>query len=412
MSARPVAWVVAAVLGLTAAWTCVRRPSASGTRGEPPAAARRAKPVETSPTLVAGAPTGGASPAVRDPVDDPAAARPTDGAPRQPGTPSGADAPATPAVEEPAAPRVSVTDVVGWDRARVDAELPTLWQAFSAIERGKLMTALHGAMHAGLLIALDLGMRDEDAAIRRSAEVLLSGVACDDFRGDPDRYEQWRAGIQASTLDGVVAASARLGLERLTRLASRPSQPDPESVAESRLEFGRLEWGLAKAMEHPATRREVLATGVLERLEEWITRGNEVKAETAMYFVGVLDPGEEWVKRVVVPLIQEPGDGDRRLAAIRASNVPWALQYVAPCLRDTNSLVVREAAQSLGWSGNPAAAVELIAALRFHESQGRGRAVGRLIHQGLEALSDVPRESYRDSNWWFEWWERNRTRFE
>jgi RNA polymerase sigma-70 factor (ECF subfamily) len=250
---------------------------------------------------------------------------------------------------------------------------------------------------ANILDVLDLGMSDPSAPVQSAAILFLREYAGRDFGTDWNAYAPWRAANAGRTPHAVLQSAVR-------EIAERMRAATPE-------EMTRLV-SAAADVNRAASGEDLLRGGLPEAIEPWITR---VPAKSLYPILGVLSksrPGEEYLRRTVVPLLTDQ-DVEKRDAAfwffmLENGRDAWAFDVLSPFLRDPDPRAVVGAIKALGGIGDPRAIEPLLDLLRAHPAPDAGVEAGA----ALSKITGVRFDRAQDSAWWDAWWAKNRERFQ
>ncbi len=293
---------------------------------------------------------------------------------------------------------------------RLVGRLREIWRGLGPDDRERLLTALHAAGHPGVLEAFDLAVKDEDARVRNVALALASSLSFEDFTSDREAYATWRVLNRGRSLEEAARAGAAQCVEKIRWLASPASEPaDPQAFADRAMEEMRLQVAISLAVRYPRTRQALMDTGLLSLAELWFVSGGERELAAAGQVVGYLDPGADWIQRVVVPVLRsEPNRRRAAIFALGGTRGAWAFDLILPYLSDPDEPTLLAAAGALALISGPRAVGEIINALQ--------RPLPPHVHtelcQKLTWMTGVSRDEGRDRAWWLKWWESNRARFE
>jgi RNA polymerase sigma factor (sigma-70 family) len=284
------------------------------------------------------------------------------------------------------------------------------WKKIDNVEaRQQLLKAWDFADHPRLVDGLDLGMRDPSPDVERWALSYLDDLALQDFSENFQAYKDWYQANREKPLSAVVAVPPR-------RFAVEAAQAE-KGVAAKQVRL--LQHTLA--LEKPEAREALLAAGFLRTLERWSSRaeagsrGEDVElAVDALAVFGALRPGEEELRRVVVPLLGKEKPDNVRNAAIRAlggKENAWAIDLVLDELKqslDGDGKTVDAAACTLANFDNPRIIPPLIAAIDAHDTRDTRYSLG---YFALGRLTGVQYDESHDGPWWGRWWENNKERY-
>lgn len=268
--------------------------------------------------------------------------------------------------------------------------------------------------HPHLLTVLDLGMRDRSAEVQKFALSYLKGIAFQDFAEDFKAYEKWYAAAATKPLDEVRAASLTTAIQQL-RTAKRADRA-------KRYEFLTFEG--AAFREQRKLRQVAMDQGLVELLERDILeaarsydRGSRELAY-ALDILGALEPGEQVLRKIVVPLLKPPFPPEVRATAARSlagkSNA-WAIDLLQEIM--VSGLKERDhglgsttvsAAMALAEIGDPRVIPTMIAVIAADNTYDTVYGVG---YFGLGKLTNVTYDETHNGDWWRNWWVKNRERF-
>lgn len=294
-----------------------------------------------------------------------------------------------------------------------DEGLAVLRSAWAGIEdvatRQQILKAfaLADPPHARLADVLDLGARDREPKVRSWAWRYLGEVALRDFGADLAGYDAWRARFEGQPLDLVRRGSARELVERLGELSG------PALAAELRyLSRLRSEGGELAASFDGVTRGLALAL-----VARWLAGPHEVETRRdALAFAAKIDPGEEFLRREVLPRISsEPEIASAACRALGETRASWAvdamLELAATRVGQNSDgradALLFAAGDALGAIGDPRAIPGVIALIDADETYATRYGLG---YFGLSKLTGVDYDEAHDGAFWRRWWEENRAR--
>lgn len=270
--------------------------------------------------------------------------------------------------------------------------------------------------HPRLLNGLDLGMRDPSPEVRGWATNYLSGLAFRDFSGDLKAYREWYRANRGRPVPEVVAESVR-------RFAAEAAR----SVKSEALERARrLDRSPNIFRDVPGARQAAIDAGLLRTLRRWAWSADAGSppidrrlASLALDAFGRLEPPEEELRRVVLPLLDRQKPPEVRAAAIEAlggKRNAWAMGVLSEALASAleepdhgrRTLLLRRAASTIASLEDPRAIPILIAVLEADRTPDLTYDIG---YFGLNPLTGVRFDLGHDGDWWRRWWEQNKARY-
>jgi RNA polymerase sigma factor (sigma-70 family) len=293
---------------------------------------------------------------------------------------------------------------VGKDLTKLDARivldvLRENWKTIQDVsDRQQLLKAFQQTPpHPDVLEVLDLGMTDSSPAVQNWAMLYLRNYAGRAFGDDWHSYAAWRERTSGKDPQIVVAATLR-------ELVDRVHAATPDEM--------RSLGPLLDAAARTARREDLEATQAAETLAPWIARTPAKDLPPLLDVVAAARPGEDYLRRTVVPLLTDP-DVEKRDAVFwfftfDNGRDPWAVDVLTPMLCDTDPRTAAGAARALGGIGDARAIEPLIEALRGGASRELVDAAG----QALSKITGVSYDSAHDAAWWDAWWTMNRARFQ
>ena len=268
-----------------------------------------------------------------------------------------------------------------------------------------------GDGHPRALEVIDLAARDPDLAVQGWAFGYLKDYAFRDFSGDYDGYLAWSARHAGRPLAQVLEESARELAARLATLSGDELARELRLLED--LDLGK---GPPAGVDLAGALRDA---GLLDSIRSWISATDGDARTTAVRWLESLDPGEAWLRREVLPLLDAGGDAaaarDPGLvsAACSALGRPgnaWAIDPLVESLRWTaagDDGAVFAHASALAEIGDPRAIPALIALLASDDTYTTVYGVG---YFGLQPLTGVAYDESHDGAWWRAWWAANRQR--
>jgi hypothetical protein len=266
--------------------------------------------------------------------------------------------------------------------------------------------------HPRLLEGLDLGMRDPSPAVQSWAIIYLRDVALRDFSEDIQEYKDWYETNRGKPVAQVIAESAR----RISVEAARWDRGEASR---------RARWLADVLGRVPEARQAALRAGLLPALERWATgvgagaRPEEIRlAVEALGVIGQLRPGEEELRRLVVPLLASGRPTEVRVAAIgtlEGKENAWAVDLLLDELRGSLGGNGSEARTKVWATAGVLASIDdprviptMIAVIDADNTYDTIYGIG---YFGLGRLTGVSYDESHDGPWWRAWWEKNRGRY-
>ncbi len=253
-----------------------------------------------------------------------------------------------------------------------------------------------------LLDVLDLGANDTNSGVQYQAYDLLQNFAYKNFINDPAAYREWRAGVKDKPLAEVVES----GCTAFARQFVKADEVERTALMNvlMRLEFGDTN-ALAKLR-----RKAALDGGVLTVLEKSLLPPVPANA-TVIYIVRNLQPDEEFIKRVVLPLTGKNSPNYVRYAAasiLGSVKSAWASDLLFKMLmEDYPSSESWIFMQALSTATDPHLIPKLIALLEADDTQ----ETAQMVSFALRRLTGNKIDRNHDGGWWHIWWDRNKTDF-
>jgi predicted esterase/HEAT repeat protein len=265
-----------------------------------------------------------------------------------------------------------------------------------------------------LLDVLDLGMRDRSPEVQRWALVYLRQVAFQDFAEDFQAYQAWYQANRRKPVTKVIAESIHRFAAEAAAAQGKEALKRAQLLSETRVVFRDV----------PAARRAAADSGLLKVLGRWAAAGaaagarpDDIKlAEQALGVIARLNPGQAYLRRVVVPLLARDKSLSVRTAAISSlgsKDNAWAVDLLLDVLKGSLAenkqnfdQVVVATASALGDMDDPRAIPTLIALIEADNTK-----VYWVGHFGLGRLTGVRYDEGHNGAWWRQWWARNKARY-
>ena len=273
---------------------------------------------------------------------------------------------------------------------------------------------LHVRDHPRLLDALDLGMRDPSPAVQTWAVGYVAGLAFRDFSEDRAAYREWYRAHRGRPVAEVVVGSVRRFAAESARSVKSEALKRASLLDRSRNVFRDV----------PGARQAAIDAGLLRTLRRWAwsaDAGSPPKdrrlAFAALAAFAQLQPPEEELRRVVLPLLDRQKPPEVRAAALSALEgrrnawaMPPVLEVLAATLQEPHQQILlrRAAASTIASFEDPRAIPILIAVIEADGTREANYDVGYL---GLGRLTRVPFDQAHDGAWWRRWWEQNKARY-
>ncbi|MGQ0628358.1 MAG: prolyl oligopeptidase family serine peptidase [Phycisphaerales bacterium] len=261
-------------------------------------------------------------------------------------------------------------------------------------------------IHPRVVDVLDLGARDQSAAVQASSLRWLKKIALVDFAEDFEAYYPWFEGQYGKDANEALAKSIQAWVKRASETKGEGVRPLADFIEEN----GEL------LRDTGTGRRASEKAGWLEVLEGWLD-GGEAEMQTAMRLVGGMRMRRPELEKVVLPRIQSGKTGAVRtwaIAMLGDAKAIWAVDALHGLLTEsfTNEaelrLVLPPMCRTLAGIGDARSIPILIAAM---EAEGTSASVQTVNTSGLAPLTGVRIKAGQDAAWWRDWWEKNRGRF-
>jgi predicted esterase len=291
-----------------------------------------------------------------------------------------------------------------------DAALAALnnnWSRIAPLQaRQQLLKAFAFASHPRVLDVLHLGMTDSEPQVQGWACNYLRDYAFEDFAHNRAAYEEWRKQTQGKPLAEVTAQAARGFIARLAAASG-----DKLSAQLKVLEAAR------GGLRNPAARSAAIDAGALDLAARWL-RDSAAKPDLvggASHLIAALQPGEKYLRDVILPLLGAKHPMELRATAARLLARPenkWAVDPLLAVLRDSiqsdTKHLAWDVADALGEIGDPRAIPTMIAVIDADNTYDTIYGVG---YFGLSEMTGVDYDETHDGKWWRQWWEREKARF-
>ncbi len=253
-----------------------------------------------------------------------------------------------------------------------------------------------------LLDILDLGANDSNNSVQYQAYDLLQNYAFRNFINDPASYKLWRKGVEGKPLAEVVQTGCTEFVKEFLK-ADETARTSQMNVL-MRLEF-------SDPSELSKIRRQAaLDAGILTALEKSLRPPVPANA-TVIYIVRNLQPDEEFVRRMVLPLTSKTSPNYVRYAAasiLGAVKSAWASDLLFKMLMDdypsSESWIFM---QALSTATDPHLIPKLIALLEADDTQETSQA----LSFALRRLAGNKVDRNHDGGWWHIWWDRNKASY-
>jgi len=278
--------------------------------------------------------------------------------------------------------------------------------AFSKARQQILKLFVLRADHPHTVRILHLGATDPDPAVQGWAFEYLRKVALRDFSGDHSAYLEWSARFTDLPLAEVLRENARELALRLSALHGGELLAALEAVRDLDLRPGQ-----AAGVDLAAVLREA---GLLVTVDAWLAGDEPEARRIGLRWLAELDPGEGYLRRSVLPLLQAQGQDAASLkaGACHALGRPGNDWAVDPLL-DAMKADLREGpvlfgyARALAEIGDARVVPTLIAMI---EAEGTYDTVYGVGYFGLTPLTGVAYHESHDGAFWRAWWQENRRR--
>lgn len=305
-----------------------------------------------------------------------------------------------------------------------------------------VLKAFQFGHHRHIASVLDLGMTDADPDVREYANFYLINVAMEDFSSDPTEYTRWVQFAKDATLEATFQRQYERLVNKLT--------PMPVSQAISHYESMDDDMGGQAVKSSYAAKRSAAAeSGLHDLILRWHDDPEITSEEKRLVrkWIAIMTPSESMVNEQLRPMLNATGDGELRLALVRAidrasdeqltsdeqptsdDGITFAQQEY---LRQLETLVRAEsdgtANQDMDWKAHemnlkltmmrdasPAMIPRLIAIMDCDNSKDTISTIKSVLgaipipNQSGRTI-DVP-EHMTDGPWWRRWWIENRECF-
>jgi dienelactone hydrolase len=265
-------------------------------------------------------------------------------------------------------------------------------------------------LHPRVLDVMQLGMTDPEPKVQAWAANYLRGLAFQDFAEDSAAYAKWRASTAGKRVEDVVAEGATRWVERLKAAKGEQIKHEAKFVREVRNDLTQI----------PAARDAAVRAGALDVAVDWLRQfpsdGDVVVG--ARDLLTALRPDETYLKRVIVPMLDEKNPIDVRRAAVQTlgrGDNKWAVDALLAVLRESvtsndkdKKHMIWDVASSLSDIGDPRAVPDMIGAIAHDNTYDTVYGVG---YFGLSKITGVRYDEKHDGQWWRDWWQRERSRF-
>lgn len=286
-----------------------------------------------------------------------------------------------------------------------------LWSEMSVeLRERSLSLFVRNAGHPHALKALDLAARDTELSVQGRAFSYLRSIVFMDFTEDYGAYLAWSDANRDRPQAEVLEESGRAFVGRLATL------PDDE-VAGVLDRQRRGDWDFAEGA-GVDLRRTIREAGGEDLMGRWLQTGDEELAREALGWARQLQPGEDWMRSNVLPILEGeavPGVLSRAAGVFERRDCAWAVEPLTELMLTRAGRRVGDGydegaqgiAEALGDIGDPRAIPAMIAMI---EADGTYDTVYGVGYFGLGRLTGVPYDESHDGAWWRAWWEKNQGR--
>lgn len=269
-------------------------------------------------------------------------------------------------------------------------QLAQAWSRLDPRVQSRLLQTFFFERHPFAFDLLELGLSSGETSVRATAGALLRTIAFVDFCANPERYAVWRASTRGMSFAETVAWSARSFVEEIGVASAFDLDLMLETATKDHDSPTRLK--NAGIMAILGTR---LDAGPIE------TRRQALKASAR------LRPDEVFLRRHVIPMLENPGLRHEAIQTLGVRGNSWAIPHLTPFFESDLSECFA-AAHAVGRIGDASAIPDLIEVIRRDNSYKSIYGVG---HFALGTLTGVAWSETHDAAWWDEWWAQNRSRY-
>ncbi len=264
---------------------------------------------------------------------------------------------------------------------------------------------LHARLHPHIVSVLHLGMSDSDIEVQSWAIIYLKQMTFRNFAVDVTSYEEWFRENQDRNVRDVYTQAMQQFVNRARQASGN-----------ARAQCAKLLAANARTLRDvPDVRRTAVEAGLLNILEDWCATQDAQLTQETLKALQYLNVGEEYLRRVVVPVLASSPNLELRATAagvLGKKEHPWALALLGEELKKcVDGGRVRDAsafARALAECEDPKVIPLMIGVIDADNSYDTVYGVG---YFGLSTLTGVRYDEDHHGPWWRKWWSANKNRF-
>lgn len=268
--------------------------------------------------------------------------------------------------------------------------------------RRQIIGAFSSASHRNMFDLLAIGVVDEDEDVSKTAKYYLEEIAFSDFDGHEQQMRQWCKARSGQDVKAVQAAAlAKLLFE------IKSAQGD-ELIKKADFLSRRMR---TATQDHLQT--TLRQAGLRELATQWITDTEPIRelVSSATSVLRSIDPGEDYARQIILPLIQPGNESEVRTAAVGLLGhwtYPWAVEPLVQLLQaEAKAPAPRRqlwtVAMALAEIGDRSVIPAMIEIIEGDNTYDTVYGVG---YFGLSKLTGVRYDESHDGAWWRAWWEQ------
>src|SRR5581483_3905083 len=264
-----------------------------------------------------------------------------------------------------------------------------------------ILDAFTAAAHPRVLDILHLGATDPALPVQNVALYRVQLYAFQNFTEDYSAYLEWRKQFAGKPIPEVLRENCRAYIARF----DKAEEVERQTLAQ---QFTIIYFAPTVKLSR-ARRQAALDVGILDMLAKHITPTDA--SPSALELVSALDPDEDFLRRVIAPLLDKNVPNATRFAAMNVFRRPgnrWACDRLLEMLKEEYPGPASGALlNALRLISDPHALPTLIGMLEADDTPDGMQLLGGTLGQ----MVAIGNGASHNGAWWRNWWEKNKLRF-